>query len=610
MITKVEKIREIITEIEDVKQSAISLEKEFAPYLQKVHPKWLESARNLVHYRALRTHDLRELQKKLGNLGLSRLAKAEGHVMASLDANLQMLKALIDEKASNNTPAIGIKESIKLLGKNRKALFGARTPGRQVRIMVTQPSDAAENPSLVESMIAAGMNTLRINCAHDGPQEWLAMIAHAQQAMQKNDQNCKISMDLGGPKIRTGQMVPGPKVVHLRPPRNNYGHIVAAVPVTLVPYDYFTSNRDITYLPVEKEWLQQLNPGDVIEMNDTRGKKRSIKVTETGDNKVQAEAYDSTFIATGTVLNLAGTTSDTQVGELPELEEFLLLKTGDHLLIHKEHRLGEPAQYDNEGQLQEIAHVSCTSPAIFSSVKEGETILFDDGKIAGKIISANDEEILVEITYAREKGAKLKADKGINLPGSELTISGLTSKDKEDLPFVATNADVVNMSFVNSKQDVEDLIAEIKHLKAEDKLGIILKIETRAGFQNLVEILLTAMQLYPVGVMIARGDLAIECGWQNIGRVQEEILWLCQAAHVPTVWATQVFENLAKKGIPSRAEITDAVMSQRADCVMLNKGPYIVNAIAMLDQILKNMQNYQEKKAPMLPPLEMSFGES
>lgn len=608
MNTKLEKIREIITEIESIKAAAFSLEKEFAPYLEKVHPNWLESARNLVHYRSLRNHDLRDLQKKLGNLGLSRLAKAEGHVMASLDANLQMLKATIGEKVEDNSSAIGIKESIEILSNNAKALFGAHTPGSQVRIMVTQPSDAAQNPNLVELMMSAGMNTLRINCAHDGPREWLAMIEHARLAMQKSKKNNKISMDLGGPKIRTGQMVPGPQVVHLRPPRNNYGHIIAPVPVSLVPYGYVPGNRDITCLPVAQEWLQQLKPGNIIEMIDTRDKKRSLKIVEVDRDKIQAEAYDSTFIATGTVLTISGSDASTSVGELPMLEEFILLKSGDRLLIHKENYPGEPAQYDEEGQLTEIAHVSCTSPAIFASVKAGETILFDDGKIVGKIVNVSEEEILVEITYAREKGSKLRADKGINLPGSKLTISGLTSKDKEDLAFVAANADVVNMSFVNSKQDVEDLITEIRNLGAEDKLGIILKIETRTSFQNLVEILLTAMQLYPVGVMIARGDLAIECGWENIGRVQEEILWLCQAAHVPTVWATQVFENLAKKGIPSRAEITDAVMSQRADCVMLNKGPYIVDAIAMLDQILKNMQNYQEKKAPMLPPLEMSFG--
>ena len=116
---------------------------------------------------------------------------------------------------------------------------------------------------------------------------------------------------------------------------------------------------------------------------------------------------------------------------------------------------------------------------------------------------------------------------------------------------------------------------EFKALNAND-IGIILKIETQAGFKNLPGILLAAMQSYPIGVMIARGDLAIEGGWQNLAGMQEEIMSLCAAAHIPIVWATQVLETLSKKGIPSRAEITDAAMAQQAECVMLNKGPHIV----------------------------------
>lgn len=110
-------------------------------------------------------------------------------------------------------------------------------------------------------------------------------------------------------------------------------------------------------------------------------------------------------------------------------------------------------------------------------------------------------------------------------------------------------------------------------------LGIMLKIETKRGFKNLPSLLMTAMRSSSVGVMIARGDLAVEAGWRRLAEIQEEILWLCEAAHIPVVWATQVLDNLAKEGTPSRAEITDAAMSQRAECVMLNKGPYIIEAM-------------------------------
>jgi hypothetical protein len=73
--------------------------------------------------------------------------------------------------------------------------------------------------------------------------------------------------------------------------------------------------------------------------------------------------------------------------------------------------------------------------------------------------------------------------------------------------------------------------------------------------------------------------LAVECGFERLAEVQEEILWICEAAHVPVIWATQVLETLAKEGMASRAEITDAAMGHRAECVMLNKGPHVLSAV-------------------------------
>ena len=108
------------------------------------------------------------------------------------------------------------------------------------------------------------------------------------------------------------------------------------------------------------------------------------------------------------------------------------------------------------------------------------------------------------------------------------------------------------------------------------------------------------------GVMIARGDLAVECGYQRLAEAQEEILWLCEAAHVPVVWATQVLESLAKDGIPSRAEITDAAMAHRAECVMLNKGPEILSAVRVLDDILCRMQAHQDKKRSLMRELRLA----
>ena len=159
------------------------------------------------------------------------------------------------------------------------------------------------------------------------------------------------------------------------------------------------------------------------------------------------------------------------------------------------------------------------------------------------------------------------------------------------------------MSFVQHGRDIEALHAHLATLGA-GSVGIILKIETRRAFENLPDLLLSAMGSQAAGVMIARGDLAVECGYERLAEVQEEILWAAEAAHMPVVWATQVLETLAKTGRPSRAEITDAAMGERAECVMLNKGPYILDAMRTLDDILSRMQSHQAKKRSLLRALK------
>ena len=104
--------------------------------------------------------------------------------------------------------------------------------------------------------------------------------------------------------------------------------------------------------------------------------------------------------------------------------------------------------------------------------------------------------------------------------------------------------------------------------------------------------------------MIARGDLAAEIGYERLAEMQEEILWICEAAGVPAIWATQVLENLVKDGVPSRGEMTDAAMAARAECVMLNKGPSVGQAIEVLDRLLARMDANVFKKTPTLRALQ------
>jgi pyruvate kinase len=249
--------------------------------------------------------------------------------------------------------------------------------------------------------------------------------------------------------------------------------------------------------------------------------------------------------------------------------------------------------------------ISCTRPEALADARVGDRVWFDDGRIGGVVRQAGTTELRVEITWARPQGSRLGSDKGINLPDSPLRVAGLTEADVAQLPFVVQHADLVAMSFVRHPRDVQQLQTQLDHHGGR-QLGVVLKIETQQAFDHLPLLLLQAMRSHPVGVMIARGDLAVECGFERLAELQEEMLWICEAAHVPVIWATQVLENLAKTGLPSRAEITDAAMSERAECVMLNKGPFIGEAVRLLDDILRRMQRHQLKKAALLRPLAVA----
>ena len=600
-----QRIARMITEIEAVIASARELEDEHSEALALVHPAYLKSARNLVHYRAMRKHDLRKLQKQLGHLGLSRLSTSEAHVMANLLMTRSVLQGFGKSKKLRVKKAdVTFKQAPKLLRASAKALLGRRSLGRRVRIMVTLPSEAADDGGvLVHDLLQAGMNSVRINCAHDGPEAWARMVDHVLAAQSRVRRKCRICMDLGGPKIRTGPLVSGPRVVHFRPERDELGRVTHPALVWLGTQASCPREEADACLPLPPEWIKRVGRGDVLRFVDTRGKQRKLTVTEITEDGCWAQCLSASYVMTGTVLHLGEETEGVPVGALPPIERRIVLEPGDTLVLHQDPEPGAPARFDECGALIEPAHVSVTAPEVFGRVRAGEHVVFDDGKIRGIIDDATPGELRVRITQARAGSARLRADKGVNFPDSDLRIRGLTEKDRNDLVFVAEHADAVDMSFVESPQDVEDLQAEITRLGASDRLGIILKIETQRGFDRLTEILLTAMRTYPIGVMIARGDLAVECGWENMARIQDEIMGLCEAAHIPDIWATQVLETMAKKGLPSRAEITDAATAQRAECVMLNKGPHILSVVELLDTILRSTEESHDKKAAMMPAL-------
>jgi pyruvate kinase len=605
MKIKKEKILSLIEDIEQMLEALYANRKAHRDWLEHIHPEYSRSAVNLLDYRAFRRQDLRDLQKKLQNLGMSRLANSEPHVEASLHNTHFILKRLIGEDVDTKNAHLSIRRGRKSLLQNTKQLLGYRSKHRRVRIMVTQPTLAATNYQLVHDMVKGGMNCARINCAHDDEKVWGQIIQHVKKASETEGRKVKISMDLGGPKIRTGAIKKGGKIKKFSPERDEAGVVVHPAVVHLQAFVDEESLPEA--LPINEGAYNQLVVGDILHFSDTREKVRKMKIVELTENYVVGHLYDTCYFQTDMFLHLDREGEEArvlQIGELPELEHAIILYQGDRLKILREQVEGQPAQFDVAGNLVQEAFISCQLEEVFDAVKVGEPILFDDGKIEGRIDAVSPDQLWVKITRAKENGSKLKAEKGINFPVSNLGISGLTAKDKRDLRFVAENADVINFSFVNSAEDVAELYAELEKLGVLDQISVILKIETRQAFDQLSEILLAAMRSPYVGVMIARGDLAVEAGWDNMGWIQREILSLCNAAHVPVVWATQVLENLAKKGLPSRSEITDATSSINAECVMLNKGPFIVDAIRLLDQILSEGENFSEKKEAMLPRLE------
>ena len=218
------------------------------------------------------------------------------------------------------------------------------------------------------------------------------------------------------------------------------------------------------------------------------------------------------------------------------------------------------------------------------------------------IESVTTDELHLRILTASPKGSKLRAEKGINLPETDLPVPAVTDADLPLLRVASMHADMVALSFLRHERDIDNVRRYLRRIGAEH-LGIIPKIETTESFIRLPEILLHAMRSSLVGVMIARGDLAVEAGYERLAEVQEEILWLCEAAHLPVIWATEVLDQMAQTGQPSRAEVSDAAMAQQAECVMLNKGPHVDTAIVVLDDILRRMSGHQRKKTSQLRPL-------
>jgi pyruvate kinase len=601
---------DLIRQLESLRQSIKTISEMDQLTLSELPPDRVQSAENLLHYLALRSRDIRSLQDRLARLGLDSLGRVESHVLPTINAVLNNLY-LVSGQGQTVTGSPDVYSAFSSgedsLETNTINLLGKYPRKRRVHIIVTMSTEAAGDYMAVHQLLKSGMNCMRINCAQDGPATWSRMIRLLRNAERATGQSCRTLMDLGGPKLRIGPMETVSAIRKIRPVRASDGHVVRPARIWLSGADSALNKMpaaDISLI-VDSGWLDHVHVGEKIRLTDKRGSSRNWRVREITADGCWAEAKKTAYLSNGTVLQLHDSKQRTEIDGLEPKQCVVVIRTGDVLFISANKDPGKPAIHDVNGELLNPGRVSLPIPEIYRDVRPGESIFFDDGRIAGIIESRNAEQIQVRITHTRKPVENLEGNRGVNLPDTRLDLPALSAKDQQDLEFAARHADMIGLSFANCAGDVRALRQCLVELGNED-MGIILKIETRRGFANLPEMLLEALKFPACGVMIARGDLAVECGFERMSEIQEEILWVCEAAHVPVIWATQVLEGLTKRGHASRAEITDAAMAQAAEAVMLNKGTHIIEAVRTLDDILQRMQGHHRKKHSMLRKLHLA----
>lgn len=611
--------------LQAIEQRMLQLETEMESALGRVPLERRASARNLVHYIALRQQDLRDLQVELADLGLSSLGRLEGCVLGTIRSVLMRTREALAWRGDVDSlaplqpvPPVAISGACALdwsagmqaLHHHTRELLGPKPEHRHVYIMVTAPSASEGGAAWMECMLRAGMNVLRINCAHEGPEEWERLVRALRQASERTEVPCRILMDLAGPKIRTGAIQGALRVATWKPDKDQLGRVVSPAKVRLKRASPPRRDSLDAELVLGDEAFSTLRLGDTLEFRDTRGKRRSLLVACIDVDSALLEATARAY-----VLEQVEATHRRGDGSLGRLgiqvmngaDAAVDMRLDDELVLSGTRAFCSPPKRNPSGRVETRAEIACTLAAALDGLQVGHRVLFDDGKVEAVVTEARprEQEYLLRVTRTQRPVVRIRAEKGINLPDSDLPIAALQADDLAALPFVALHADAVSLSFARTPEDVEALHSELERLGRRD-IGIVLKIETRSGFRNLPRLLLQGLQRPPLGVMIARGDLAVEVGFERLAEVQEEMLWLCEASHVPAIWATQVLDNLAKTGVPSRAEVTDAAASVAAECVMLNKGPHVVDAARALADILERMEKHHFKKRSLSRALSVS----
>ncbi|HVU01376.1 MAG TPA: pyruvate kinase [Polyangiaceae bacterium] len=558
--------------------------------IDAVLPHHRASAENLAHYLGLRHQDVRALQRDLASVGLSSLGRCEGHVKDTL-VRLRAWLAGDGDQALAEPPAglLGSAQAESLLHRNTRALFGPCAEGRHVYILVTAPDAVEATPEWADRILAAGADLLRINGAHGTEAEWAKVASTFRERARACGRTVRIFLDLPGPKLRVAVPRLEKAVLHVPRDKDRLGRTLSPSCLRLV-----AEWRGAAELPVG-QLLPQLRPGDTLHLRDAGGRKRVLVVQEVEADGASAVCDRSLYLTAGLRLTWrrsGETLGEAAIGSIPPVPGELRIGVGDTFLL----RDGTP------GPDAAMPALVLEGPELLSQVLSGERVLLDDGKVVAIAEERRTDGIVCRVRNATKSPARIRSGKGISFPDSHFAAGKLGVQDEAALAAAFRFADGVEVSFVNTEEDVALIGGRIAE-SGRQGFGMVLKLETRGAMKNLPAILFEAMKHHPVGLMIARGDLATELSFERLAEMQEELLWFGEACHLPVVWATQVLDSLAHLGIPTRAEVTDAAMAMRAECVMLNKGPFAAEAVRMLDDIIRKMEAHQFKKRSLLRKL-------
>lgn len=551
------------------------------------------SAQNLKAYLAYKNNVHAEFTAALRHKGLC--ISSNQHMIQSLHTLCSNLGILLPRyPAYREAP-------LQLAKKRKEIVLGKKHRTESPHIMVTL--DTQMTASVIERFLLNGMSIARINCAYGEAAAWEKLIRAIRGAEDRlrrkglyEGERCQIYMDLAGPKIRIGPLKKVAYPLKIGIKKNQYGQPLRAKKgfiswnPTAGSHLMNEEHDFIIYASSHQEW-HSFQQGEPLYFIDSRHKKRQFLITDVSSAGLAVTLEETAYINEQTTFKSADGQVELLVRHLETSPVQIEVKKGDFVRLYLRDDIeGHPATEST------TAGIPVTLPEAFATIQQGDRVLIDDGKIQAAVRKRNNEFIDIEILFP-DTQASLKENKGINLPDCQMNenVAALTQKDKQDLVFICEHADMVGISFVHSPGDLRQL-QQLMHSFSEKDLAVIAKIETREAVRNFSNILLEGLTFSKFGVMVARGDLAIEIGFEQLPVVQKEILTLCRAAHVPVILATQVLESLAKKGTPSRSELADLSFGSEFDGIMLNKGPFMEETIEFLTDSLSLLSQVKDGK--------------